>query len=123
MIQRKTASRPIKPATNGELDTLWHQFETSHALPAHNELAQIGRTLCEAEGRRTVRTGLFMLTQSGRELLDRMHSDPELVDVHSELAECARDHATRLRGVADALEAASMRLKLALCDAGRAGAA
>ena len=56
-------------------------------------------------------------------LLDKMHSDPELVDAYSELAECARDRATRLRGVADALETTNMRLKLALCDAGRAGAA
>ena len=117
MANRKSTSRATKPATDTELDALWQQFETSPALLTDDELSEIDEMMFATEGRRTVRAGLLMLTQSGRELLDKMRGDPEMVEVYSELAECAKDRATRLRGVADALDTASARLALALCDA------
>ena len=120
MATCKIISLAAKPATDAELSSLWQQFETCPALMTETELSEIDRMLFATEGRRTVRAGLLMLTQSGRELLDMMHGDPEMVSVYAELAECAKDRATRLRGIADALDTASTRLAMALCDAPQA---
>lgn len=101
-----------------ELDTLWKQFEECQPVLTSEELEETSRMLFATEGIRTVRAGLVMLTKSGRELLEVVHGDPEMVSVFEELVECVKDRAQRLRGVADALETAQTRLTLALCDAG-----
>lgn len=101
-----------------ELDDLWKQFEECQPLLTLDELDEASRMLFAADGVRTVRAGLAMLTKSGRELLEAMHSNPEMVGVFEELAECFKDRANRLRGVADALETAQTRLAVALCDVG-----
>ena len=111
------ADDTLPGAEAGELDALWSQFETSPALLSDDEFSEIDKMMFATEGRRTVRAGLLILTQSGRELLDKMRDAPEMVAAYSELAECAKDRATRLRGVAAALETASTRLRIALCDA------
>lgn len=101
-----------------ELDALWKQFEKCQPVLTSEELEETSRMLFATDGVRTVRAGLVMLTKSGRELLDVMHGDPEMVGVFEELAVCVKDRAQLLRGVADALETAETRLTLALCDAG-----
>lgn len=101
-----------------ELDALWKQFEECQPVLTSEELEETSRMLFATKGVRTVRAGLVMLTKSGRELLDVMHGDPEMVGVFEELAECVKDRAERLRGVADALDTAGTRLSVALCDAG-----
>ena len=107
----------------GELDALWKQFEECPPLLTPEEMEETSRMLFAADGVRTVRAGLVMLTKSGRELLDVLHGDPEMAGAFGELAECIKDRADRLRGVAEALETAEMRLQLVLCDAGTDGGA
>ena len=116
MATRKTTSRTTKPVTSAELDSMGEEFEALPALMTATDLSEIDRMLDSAEGRITLRAGLLMLTQSGRELLDLMRGAPELVSAYAELAECAKGQARGLRGIADALDTASTRLALALCD-------
>jgi hypothetical protein len=98
------------------LDALWSQFEECQPLLTTEELEEVSRMLFATEGIRTVRAGLTMLTVSGRKLLEVMHGDTEMVGVYEELAECLKDRAARLRSVADSLDTAQARLRLALCD-------
>jgi len=106
-----------------EFDVLWKQFEDCPPVLTPEELEETSRMLFATEGVRTVKAGLVMLTKSGRELLDILHGDAEMVGVFEELAECVKDRAERLRFVAEILDTAQTRLALALCDAGTGGAA
>lgn len=100
-----------------ELDELWAQFNECHPLLTLEELEEISRILFATQGIRAIRAGLIMLTQSGREPLEKLHGDPEMVGVYREVAQVAKDRAERLRGVAEALDTARARLLMALCDA------
>lgn len=112
----KTTSRCTKPPTDFELDALWKQFEECQPMMTIEELEETSRMLFGAGGRRTVRAGLLMLTKSGRDLLKMMRNDSDMVSAFKDLAECAKDRAERMRGVAEALETAALRLGCALCD-------
>ena len=105
------------PPSDAALKLLFKQFESCRALMTAAEVSKIEQVLFATDGRRTVRAGLFMLTRSGREMLDTMRGAPEMVSVYEELAACATDRAAKLRHIADALDTASARLALALCDA------
>lgn len=104
-----------------DFDALWKQFEECQPVLTLDELEETSQMLFDADAVRTVRAGLAMLTKSGRELLGVMHSDPSLAGVFEELSDCIEDRVKRLRGVADALDGAQLRLRLALCDARPAG--
>lgn len=112
------ATNNSTPSTkDAELDALWAQFEACEPVMTVEQVDEASMVMFGADAVRTVRAGLFMLTRSGRELMQTMHSDSEMVSVYSELAECVSDRAKRLRDAAEALDTAGTRLRLALCDA------
>lgn len=100
-----------------KFNLLWEQFETCQPLMTEPERLEINDMLFSTEARRAVTVGLFMLTHTGRTLLDAVHSGPEMVSAFEELAECAQDRAAKFRVIADALDTLSTRLVMALSDA------
>ena len=96
-----------KPVT--DTDALWTAFLASPAQMTMHEMEEVSRMPFAVEGRRTVRAGLVILTKSGKELLNVMHGDAGMVEFFAELAECAKDRAARLHGVAEALDGAAIR--------------
>lgn len=103
--------------SEGELDALWAAFLDAPALLSADKIDKVSRDLFGKDTVRTVRATLLMLTKSGAELLEVMHSDEQMPNVFRELIACGKDHAKHLREVAEVIEAATGRLNLALCDA------
>jgi hypothetical protein len=111
------------PATDAEAEALWTEFLASPALMTMTDWEGARNVLFDTGGMRTVSATLLILTKSGQELVDLMHKGPDMVSAFDELAECAESRAESLRCTAEAMEAAAMRLRLALCDCGELRAA
>jgi hypothetical protein len=102
--------------TPSDADALWAQFLAAPAVMTCDDLDTVTRDTFGPDAVRTLRCSLVMLTRSGLDLVEMMHKDGEIAPIFRELTECATARAAALREVADLLDMAAVRLKLALCD-------
>jgi hypothetical protein len=97
-------------------EKLWRQFQKSPATLTSEQVDEIEHHFHKPiEGQRR-RAALAILVQSGERLIEIMNSDRETALAFAVAAVGAKQEVDWMRGLADLLETANMRLRFAICE-------
>jgi hypothetical protein len=105
--------------SGAKIDRIFEEFRRSPATLSLDEVSEIDRSLMHQPYGVSRRAALLAYTSSGAELLELANRDREGALVVAWTAEAAKRAAEGLRELADLIDGAGMRAKMALCE--RAG--
>jgi hypothetical protein len=116
MAKRNSNPRKVAPASAAKLDRVFEEFRRSPATLSLDEVSEIDRSLMHQPYGVSRRAALLAYTSSGAELIELANRDREGALVVAWTAEAAKRAAEGLREVADLIDGAGMRAKMALCE-------